>query len=93
MNELVASNFNGIDEIVHADGILAGFIQEHIEIELVVIVVMTVGVIAKLAVFDCFQQLELLFRHLALLFGHLLGLLQHNFFEILILFEQFNNKL
>jgi hypothetical protein len=57
MNELVAGNFNGIYEVIHTDGILASFIQKHIEIELVVAIrhVMTVRIgVADFTVFDCF---------------------------------------
>jgi hypothetical protein len=74
VNELVAGDFNGIDEIVHADGILAGFIQEDVEIELIVVrgvVVVTIGVIASFI------------RE----FHHLLVLFKDKCFELLVLFQ------
>jgi hypothetical protein len=75
MNELVAGNFNRIDEIIHADGILASFIEEYVEIELVVvrsiIVVITVVVIA------CFIGE----------FHHMLVLFKDKRFELLVLFQ------
>ena len=77
MNELVASNFNGIDEIVHADGILASFIEEYIEIELVVGGIVTIGVITRFI------------RK----FHHMLVLFNHKVFELLVLFHQINNRI
>ena len=73
MNELVAGDFNGIDEIIHADGILASFIEEDVEIELVVggIVVITVIVIAGFI-----SE-----------FHHLLVLFKDKRFELLVLFQ------
>jgi len=75
MNELVAGNFNGIDEVVHADGILACFIEKDVEIELVVrgVVVVTIGVIAGFIG----------------KFHHLLVLFKDKVFELLVLFQQF----
>jgi hypothetical protein len=73
MNELVAGDFNGIDEIVHADGILASFIQEDVEIKLVVvggIVVITVVVAGFISEFH-----------------HLLVLFKDKCFELLVLFQ------
>jgi hypothetical protein len=77
VNEFVASDFNGINEIIHAYSILASFIQKHVEIELVVIVVVTIGIIARFIGE----------------FHHLLVLFNHKVFELLVLFQQLNNEI
>jgi len=74
MNELVAGHFNGIDEIVHADGILASFIEEYIEIEL--IVVRGVVVVVTVVIAGFIRE-----------FHHLLVLFQDKCFELLVLFQ------
>jgi hypothetical protein len=82
MDELVAGNFDGINEIVHADGIFASFIEEDVEIELIVVVrrIVTVRAVADFTVFDRFYKL-------LLLFNHMFGLFRKEFFELLVLFQ------
>jgi hypothetical protein len=72
MNELVPGDFNGIDEIIHADGILASFIEKDVEIELVVgsIVVITVIVAGFIGEFH-----------------HVFVLFKDKCFELLVLFQ------
>jgi hypothetical protein len=46
MEELISRDFKGFDEVVHGDGILTSFIEEYIEIELIVVssIIVTIGV-------------------------------------------------
>jgi hypothetical protein len=83
--QLIHLHFNILYEFGHIDGILAGLIQEELEIErLIVIVAICIGVIDGIVII-----ITILcdFYHGLILFHHLITLLYEKVFELLVLLD------
>jgi hypothetical protein len=62
MEELISRDFKGFDEVVHGDGILTSFIEEYVEIELIIgSIIVAVGVMSGFI--GEFQHMFILFNH------------------------------
>jgi hypothetical protein len=51
MEELISCDFKGFDEVVHSDSVLTSFIEENIEVELIVAVSIVIVVAIVVAGF------------------------------------------